>query len=419
MSRFIVMDIVFYAGSLNYDQGSGNYQELKKITKWDGKQYTFVSRYALRYSLLETGRKLGLWEVAEGEKLSPEENQKVIQPSENLLLSGDILKYPEFDLFGYLLTSTQPQNFREAPVKISHAVSLTPFNYDALFNANIGLANRLRKIHGEMSPNPFTSEEHYTFYQYSLVIDVDRLGTIEVYLSKNYKKGNKTAQISKFEVDIEDKFIKFLIQYGDLKKLSFKAPHENDKNEIVLENVTIPFSVEKTSLPKDKRISSLFTFDEDLEVVVLKYKFTNITDRIEKLVEAVLNLHRSIKGRDEDLSPKLLILGLYKDVPYKTYRDKIILKDEYTEEEYDEIITEEKEGKVVRRVIHKVSRNKKPVFEIAGGESEFIGMDKVISKVEEFLKEDSRKESDKEFSKVYYAHVPEIEVKFQKKRGGE
>lgn len=39
MSRFIVMDIVFYGGSLNYDQGTGNYQELKKITKWDGRQY--------------------------------------------------------------------------------------------------------------------------------------------------------------------------------------------------------------------------------------------------------------------------------------------------------------------------------------------------------------------------------------------
>lgn len=40
MSRYIVMDLVFYGNSLNYDQGSGNYQELKKITKWDGRQYT-------------------------------------------------------------------------------------------------------------------------------------------------------------------------------------------------------------------------------------------------------------------------------------------------------------------------------------------------------------------------------------------
>lgn len=69
MGRYIVMDIVFYGNSLNYDQGTGNYQELKKITKWDGRQYTLVSRYALRYSLLELARKMGLWDIADGSKL--------------------------------------------------------------------------------------------------------------------------------------------------------------------------------------------------------------------------------------------------------------------------------------------------------------------------------------------------------------
>ncbi len=42
MGRFVVMDVVFYGNSLNYDQGTGNYQELKKITKWDGRQYSLV-----------------------------------------------------------------------------------------------------------------------------------------------------------------------------------------------------------------------------------------------------------------------------------------------------------------------------------------------------------------------------------------
>ena len=56
--RYIVLDVVFYANSLNYDQGEGNYQELKKITKWDGRQYVLVSRYALRYSILHWANKL-------------------------------------------------------------------------------------------------------------------------------------------------------------------------------------------------------------------------------------------------------------------------------------------------------------------------------------------------------------------------
>jgi len=94
MGRFIVLDIVFYGGSLNYDQGSGNYQELKKITKWDGKQYTLVSRYALRYSLLETGKSIGLWKLVDGSNLqrAGESDKTVIQPGISLLLSGKILE---------------------------------------------------------------------------------------------------------------------------------------------------------------------------------------------------------------------------------------------------------------------------------------------------------------------------------------
>ena len=64
--KYIVLDMVFHASSLNYDWGSGNYQELKKITKWDGRQYVLVSRYALRYSILHWGNKLfpDRWKVA-------------------------------------------------------------------------------------------------------------------------------------------------------------------------------------------------------------------------------------------------------------------------------------------------------------------------------------------------------------------
>jgi len=182
MSRYIVMDIVFYGNSLNYDQGSGNYQELKKITKWDGRQYTMVSRYALRYSLLDTAEKMNIFKVADAGNLikSGTGDKTVIQPATEFLLSGEILNFPEFDLFGYLITETTPQNFRTAPVKLSHAVSMTPFMYDAHFNANIGLANRMRKRYGEMKPNHFTAEEHETFYQYSIVVDVDSIGELEI-----------------------------------------------------------------------------------------------------------------------------------------------------------------------------------------------------------------------------------------------
>jgi len=409
MGRFIVMDIVFYAGSLNYDQGSGSYQELKKITKWDGRQYTFVSRYALRYSLLETGRKLGLWEIAEGDSLSPEGkgDQKVIQPAEKLLYNGEILKYPEFDLFGYLITSTTPQNFREAPVKISHAVSMTPFNYDALFNANLGLANRLRKTKGDMKPNPFTSEEHKTFYQYSVVVDIERIGEIESYLQiKAADKKELTFAITDnklnlFTIDRKKK------ERKNILSLTIEGDSYN------LAEIILPITQSQVSQQIDKsseQIKSLMKFNSESEVIVWKYKLKEKSqekERIKNLIEAILNLHRSIKGRDEDLSPKLLILGLYKDTPYRTYRDKIILKDEYTEEEYDEIITEENDGKIMRKIIHKVSRSKKPIFEIVDGEFEEITLDKVADKVKNFIENSNTNNS----SETYLAYTPEIEVK--------
>ena len=408
MSRFIVMDIVFYAGSLNYDQGSGNYQELKKITKWDGKQYTFVSRYALRYSLLETGRKLGLWEIAEGNKLKPEGqgDQKVIQPAEDLLFNGEILKYPEFDLFGYLITSTTPQNFREAPVKISHAISMTPFNYDALFNANIGLANRLRKLKGEMKPNPFTSEEHATYYQYSVVMDLERIGQIESY----------------YQVKGEDKK-KLFPEFKDGRLILFAAGKKERKELLSLLIKKDSYELTEIILPTDPiEISEqakdlTINFNPESEVIIWKYEISNEekAKRIQNLSKAILNLHRSIKSRDEDLSPKLLILGLYKDMPYKTHRDLIILKDEYTQEEYDEIVEKEENGKIIRKVIHRISKSKKPIFEIVGGEFESITMDEVVNKVEEFLKENSEKEVEQGLSKVYYAYSPEIKVEIKDK----
>nr|WP_279383583.1 hypothetical protein [Methanobacterium formicicum] len=58
-------------------------RNLKKITKWDGRQYSLVSRYALRYSLLETAKNMSLWKLAGGEDLTAagSGDKKVIQPA--------------------------------------------------------------------------------------------------------------------------------------------------------------------------------------------------------------------------------------------------------------------------------------------------------------------------------------------------
>lgn len=384
MSRHIVMDLVFYGNSLNYDQGSGNYQELKKITKWDGRQYTLVSRYALRYSMLDTAEKVGLFELADASNLikSGKGDSTVIQPATEFLLTGDILEYPEFDLFGYLITETTPQNFRTAPVKVGHAVSMTPFMYDAHFNANIGLANRMRKRHGEMKPNPFTAEEHETFYQYSIVVDVDSIGEIEIYIAEG---SDVTVAEGKYKLEGIER-VSSLNGEGLLIQLK---KGRNKKEILQSEEV------------------ELLEFEKIDKVYRIRYRLKDeekIKERIRSLLKTVMNLKRTIKARNEDLSPKLLVLGLYRDSPYRTFKDRIALLDEYTEEEYDEIEEQETDKGRILRVKHVTNKQRKPVFEVSGLDAETLEMDDVEEFVEKIFGEG-------ELSEVAVFTDPAIELK--------
>ena len=426
MGRFLVMDVVFYGSSLNYDQGSGNYQELKKITRWDGRQYTLVSRYALRYSLLETGKKLGLWEVADGSKFvdSGTGDKTVIQPAVDFLLGGEILLYPEFDLFGYLVTSLTPQASRTSPAKLSHAVSMTPFTYDTQFAGNIGLAKRRLSIKGKMDINLFTIEEHETYYLYSLVVDVDELCKNEVYLSAKDEKWNVKVdeQEEKYTITISgDKAKKAGVagEYTIPKRRECKIKDSNGN----LLDVVIETKVQSILGPDKNPIVYKI-------VQTLKAKDDKVDlkkERLKQLVRAILHLQREIKGRPAIINPSsLVVLGVYKNTPYRTFKDRIQLVDEYTEEEYDEIERDHKDNKEIIRVKHRVSKSKKPVFQIIGlsnveesHSKEKGGAEKtkedglaLIIKDDAILKEIDRLfTSENRLSEVKVFHDPSVEVR--------
>ena len=133
---------------------------------------------------------------------------------------------------------------RISPVKISHAVSLTPYNLDSHTMANLDVMRRA----GGKGSNPVTTEEKADFYVYNVTIDVERIG----------------------------KFLK----------------NEHGKKEI-----------------GDVKINQETT-----------------NKRIISLIETILNLKRDIKGRREDLSPWLAVLGLYNKGKYESYVDKIRLE---------------------------------------------------------------------------------------------
>ena len=245
------MDVVFYGNSLNYDWGGGtNYQELKKVTKWDGRQYVLVSRYALRYSILHWANKLfpEEWKLAGPEELHVEKGEVVrLKKKDKEFLERVFDEFPEFDLFGFMIAkkgSEQAALTRTSPVKISHAISLTPTNLDAHTMANLDMVRRA----GGSGSNPVTIEEKPDFYVYNITIDVGRIG----------------------------KYLK----------------NEHGKEEIG--DITI-------NPDKAKK-------------------------RIVQLIETILNLKRDIKGRREDLSPWLVVLGIYQDGRYETFVDKIRLE---------------------------------------------------------------------------------------------
>jgi CRISPR-associated protein Cst2 len=321
--KYIVLDIVFYGSSLNYDQGTGNYQELKKITKWDGRQYILVSRYALRYSILHWANKMfpDVWKLAGRDVLITEKGgvARLKAPSEvegqpyNEFMKSVFENYPEFDLFGFMVAPKKQGEegisiTRTSPVKISHAISLTPYNYDSQFMANLDM---MRRAAGPgAGSNPVTIEEKKDFYIYTIVIDVDRIG--------KYTK------------------------------------EEHGLNDV--DNIDVT----------EKR-----------------------NERIKTLVETIFNLKREIKGRLEDLSPWLVICGLYNNGKYETYADKI----ELAKNHVYKIITKEKEtkdneGRTIREIENETIEKESPKLMIDIDRNfEDKSREEIIREIDNFLSE--------------------------------
>lgn len=160
----LTMTIIFQAESANFGEGIGNLTVLKKYSRGDKNQYTYISRQALRYNIIQ---QLGY------------DNTPISNESGVVQFAADasIDKYPEVDLFGYMKTVSKKDNSagksstRSAVVRLSNAVSLEPFNSDLDFLTNMGLAKR------EGYDNAIAqSEIHRSLYAYTITIDLDRIG---------------------------------------------------------------------------------------------------------------------------------------------------------------------------------------------------------------------------------------------------
>lgn len=167
-NKGLTFTVICLAQSANYGEGVGNVTTLKKMTRQDGYQYSYISRRALRYSLIKS---LG-WDVTPVEGQGKGDSQ-VIQ----FAPMATIVDYPEIDLFGYMKTSSKTDkekggaSKRSAVVRLSDAISLEPFACDLDFLNNMGLASRIGAEN-----NLAQSEEHLSYYTYTVTVDLDRVG---------------------------------------------------------------------------------------------------------------------------------------------------------------------------------------------------------------------------------------------------
>lgn len=173
----LTLSIIMRAESANYGEGFGNISVLKKMSRGNHQQYTYISRQALRYSLVQQIA----WDN------TPVEDNGVVQ----FAAKAKITEYPEIDLFGYMKTTGKGDDgnsggasTRSAVARLSNAVALEPFNGDLEFLNNMGLARGVERKKYDKNGNEIEDlnnaiaqlEIHASYYAYTLTVDLDRVG---------------------------------------------------------------------------------------------------------------------------------------------------------------------------------------------------------------------------------------------------
>lgn len=190
MGKTLTATIIVEAGSLNFGEGFGNISELKKFNRADGNMYTFASRQALRYDIVRLGNEWFGWNLDVVSKA-----KGTVQFKDEATISDSV----EMDLFGYLKTGKQSVK-RSAVVRLSHAISLEPYNGDMEFLNNMGLASRLQGK--DSDPNLANLENHISLYSYTITIDLDQVGVdpndkIELSAEQKFERVQQFLEIVK------------------------------------------------------------------------------------------------------------------------------------------------------------------------------------------------------------------------------
>lgn len=267
-NKGLTISMIFQAESANYGEGIGNVASLKKISRGRGEQYSYISRQALRYNIVEqmmvNDTPIGL-------------DGSVLQFSKEAMID----EYPEIDLFGYMKTDKKDTKTRAAVARLSNAISLETFKGDLDFLTNKGLLDRYNKVNEETrgGGNISQSEIHRSYYAYTITIDLDQVG-----IDNNYdisiENSKKTERVELLLDTLRFLYRDIKGRREDLSPLFIIGGVYNIKNPLFYNAL----DVEDNKLKLD-RIESVLSKDilEDTEVGLVKGVFDNSEDIEEKL----------------------------------------------------------------------------------------------------------------------------------------
>lgn len=263
---------IFEAESANYGEGLGNVTSLKKLSRDGGKAYTYISRQAIRYNIInQMGVDNTLLDL-DGEVLQFHPDAKID-------------KYPEVDLFGYMKTK-KPIRTRAAVVRLSNAIALETFNADLDFLTNKGLLDRynLNAEKKKEGGNIAQSEIHKSYYSYTITIDLDKVGidfndNIEIDNEEKVNRVIKLLNTIKFLYrDIKGRRENFAPIFAIGGVYSIKNPFF--ENRVKSHNNRIKLDPIKNVINLDKEIK------ENTKVGLIKGLFAN-SEEIEKELNAI------------------------------------------------------------------------------------------------------------------------------------
>ena len=97
MKKGLTITMIFEAESANYGEGIGNITTLKKMSRSDGNMYTYISRQAMRYNIVQQMD-------CDNTPVSGDKGTVQFDPA------ATITDYPEIDMFGYMKTRAKSES---------------------------------------------------------------------------------------------------------------------------------------------------------------------------------------------------------------------------------------------------------------------------------------------------------------------